>query len=246
MEGESIILVKGISGSGKSTRVYLFLDFLEHLGIKIEPFKFVTLDQKEKQVGVYVEEFNLIFVGKYYDNGEFKRWQGYDSMTGRLCHAEGLSHFLEGVCKMGHNVLIDGAGTTVSWRLRPLDLCGTSGFTNILHVRYDYRDDQWEEYCDRITYRSGEPPKGDCMWRKHTTFQHDFEKAVKEAEEVKECGAHVELFDEPYDVPVWDLGVKIFNFFGLADITEEFVEYCEKSNYLKKNSFETFEAMKNK
>lgn len=241
MEGESIVLVKGISGSGKSTRVYLFLEFLESLGMELQPYMFTTLDGKEKQVGVYSPDFNMVFVGKFYDNGGIRRWQGYDSMTGRLCKAEGLSYFLEKEAEAGHGVLIDGAGTTVSWRLRPLDLCGTCGFTNILHVRYDYRDDQWDEYCARITYRSGEPPKGDCMWRKHRTFQHDFEKAVREGNEVIEAGGNVVLHDEPYDAPVWNLGVHILKFFELGDMCEDFKRFCEESDYIKKNSFETFE-----
>ena len=69
VDGESIVLVKGISGSGKSTRVYLFLEFLESLGMKLHPYKFKTLDGKEKEVGVYSEDFNMVFVGKFYENG---------------------------------------------------------------------------------------------------------------------------------------------------------------------------------
>lgn len=241
MEGESIVLVKGISGSGKSTRVFLFLDFLKSLGMDFEPYMFKTLDGKIKQVGIYSEDFNMVFVGKYYEDGGISRWQGYDSMTTRLCKAEGLSYFLEKTSEAGHSVLIDGAGTTVSWRLRPLDLCGTCGFTNILHVRYDYRDDQWEEYCDRITYRSGKPPKGDCMWRKHNTFRQDFEKAVREGKEVIEAGGNVVLHDMPYDAPVWDLGIHILNFFGLNDLESDFKSYCENSDYIRKNSYQSIE-----
>lgn len=244
VDGESIVLVKGISGSGKSTRVYLFLEFLEALGMKLRPYKFKTLDGKEKEVGVYSEDFNMVFVGKFYENGGIRRWQGYDSMTSRLCKAEGLSYFLKETSKAGHGVLIDGAGTTVSWRLRPLDLCGESEFTNILHVRYDYRDDQWDEYCARIAYRSGEPPKGDCMWRKHRTFMHDFEKAQREGEEVNEAGGCVVLHDQPYDAPVWDLGVHIFNFFGLSELCEEFVAFCKASDYIERNSFVEFQKDK--
>lgn len=240
-DGNTIILVKGISGSGKSTRVYLFLEFLEHIGCTFEPYMFQALDGKERQVGVYSPDFNMVFVGKLYENNGVRRWQGYDSMTTRLCKAEGLSFFLKETSKLGHGVLIDGAGTTASWRLRPLDLCGESEFTNILHVRYDYRDDQWDEYCARIAYRSGEPPKGDCMWRKHRTFMHDFEKAQREGKEVNEAGGCVVLHDQSYDAPVWDLGVHILEFLGLSEMIAYFKEYCENSDYIQKNSFETFE-----
>lgn len=244
MNGESIVLVKGISGSGKSTRVYLFLEFLESLGMKLRPYKFKTLDGKEKEVGVYSEDFNMVFVGKFYENGGIRRWQGYDSMTSRLCKAEGLSYFLKETSKAGHGVLIDGAGTTVSWRLRPLDLCGESEFTNILHVRYDYRDDQWDEYCARIAYRSGEPPKEDRMWRKHRTFMYDFEKAQREGKEVIEAGGNVVLHDMPYDAPVWDLGVHIFDFFEMPELGSEFKLHCEGSDYIERNSFNEFQKIK--
>jgi ABC-type lipoprotein export system ATPase subunit len=61
MNGESIVLVKGISGSGKSTRVYLFLDFLKSL--KLERSR-NCLIQKEEQVDLdTLERNNPIFSG---------------------------------------------------------------------------------------------------------------------------------------------------------------------------------------
>lgn len=242
MEGNSIILVKGISGSGKSTRIYLFLDFLKSIGSDIVPFHSKMVNGMNKEVGVYSPDFNLVFIGKYYQQAGVQRWQGYDSMTKKFCHSEGLSFFLKKMGEECRSVLVDGAGTTATWRLRPSYLFNESGFNNILHIRYDYRDNQFEEYCERITYRSGEPPKGDSMWRKHNTFQHDMDKAVKEAEEVRKSGGVVQLLDNPYDAPVWDLGVNVLNFYGVDDVCEEFIEYCKNSDYVKQNSFENFQA----
>lgn len=241
VEGNSIVLVKGISGSGKSTRVFLLLDYLQEIGERFEPYIYTPLTGKTQPVGVYSSALNMVFVGKFYEDGGVKRWQGYDSMTSRLAKAEGLSHFLLDTSRKNHNILIDGAGTTVTWRLRPLDLCGTSEFTNILHVRYDYRDDQWGEYCARIAYRSGKPPKGDCMWRKHKTFQHDFEKAIVEAKEVNDAGGYVVLRDQPYDAPVWDLGNEIFQFYGLGEEVNDFIDFCQASDYIKRNSYQNFQ-----
>lgn len=242
----TIYLVKGISGSGKSTRVYLFLEYLESLGLELTPFKFKTLDGKEKEVGVYCEDLDLIFVGKWYENGGVRRWQGHDSMTGRLCHSEGLSYFLKSVAQKGHSVVLDGAGTTATWRLRPKFLFEDNGFKSIVHIRYDYKPEQLQEYYDRIEYRSGEPPKGDSMWRKSKTFLHDYQKAVEEAKMVILAGCHVSLHDEPYDAPVYDLGVRILEHVGLEDVKDEFVAYCQNSDYLIKNSFKSFEDGKGK
>lgn len=241
VDGNAIVLVKGISGSGKSTRVFLLLDYLEELGERLEPYVYTPITGKTQPVGIYSPALNLVFVGKFYEDGGVKRWQGYDSMTGRLGKAEGLSHFLLHTSRERHNVLIDGAGTTVTWRLRPLDLCGTSEFTNILHIRYDYRDDQWDEYCARIAYRSGKPPKGDCMWRKHRTFQHDYEKAIVEAQAVNEAGGNVVLRNQPYDAPVWDFGKELFTFYGeSSEVCEDFVTFCKESDYIQRNSYQNF------
>jgi hypothetical protein len=141
----------------------------------------------------------------------------------------------------GHTVVIDGAGTTASWRLRPLELGATNGILNILHIRYDYTDEQWDEYCKRIVYRSGKEPKGDAMWRKHGTFESDYKKAVEEAKEVNDLGACVEVYNRPYNTPVYDLGASILKFIGLPELVDDFVTYCKNSNYLQLNSFETFE-----
>lgn len=236
----TLILVKGISGSGKSTRVYLFLEFLEHIGVSFEPFKFVNIEGKEREIGVYAKDLDMVFVGKFYENGGIRRWQGYDSVTGRLHKAEGLSYFLTEMSNAGHTVVIDGAGTTASWRLRPLELGATNGILNILHIRYDYTDEQWDEYCKRIVYRSGKEPKGDAMWRKHGTFESDYKKAVEEAKEVNDLGACVEVYNRPYNTPVYDLGASILKFIGLPELVDDFVTYCKNSNYLQLNSHQTF------
>jgi len=246
VDGSAIVLVKGISGSGKSTRVYMFLEYLEHIGASFTPFKFVNIEGHEREVGIYCEEMNMVFVGKYYENGGIRRWQGYDSVTGRLHKAEGLVYFLTKMAEAGHTVVIDGAGTTASWRLRPLELAATNGILNILHIRYDYTDEQWEDYCNRIKYRSGTLPKSDAMWRKHGTFGSDYRKAVEEAKEVNELGACVEVYNRPYDTPVYDLGVSILKFFGMPELADDFVEYCKQSDYLQRNSYESFENGKNK
>lgn len=240
VDGNSIVVIKGISGSGKSTRVYFFLEFLELLGGELKPFEFTNIDGRTDTVGVYSPDFNMVFVGKFYYDGGVRRWQGYDAMTGRLGKSPGLSHFMLEMTHRGIAVLIDGAGVTATHRLRPECLMAESEMMNILYVRYDYREDQREEYRARIIYRSGEPPKGDQMFRKNGNFLHDYEKAVKEAELVNQCGGNAVIVNQPYDAPVWDLGVRILEFFGMNDLVEPYKEYAEASDYIQQNSYETF------
>lgn len=240
VDGNTIVVIKGISGSGKSTRVYYFLDFLESIGSKLEPFEFTNINGKTDVIGVYSAEFNMVFVGKFYSENGVRRWQGYDSMTNRLGKSEGLSDFLKKMSDRGISVLIDGAGVTATHRLRPMCLAADSEMMNILYIRYDYREDQRDEYRARITYRSGEPPKGDQMWRKHSNFQKDCEKAQNEAAMVNSAGANAVIADCPYDAPVWDLGARILEFFGMPDLIPIYKDFSEKSNYIQMNSYETF------
>lgn len=239
VDGNKIVLVKGTSGAGKSTRVYLFIYYLESIGIKLEPFKFKNINGEEHVIGLYSEDMNMVFVGKFYENGGVRRWQGYDSVTGRIGSADGLTFFLKEMTRLGHSVLIDGAGTTATYRLRPIELCGDCGYTNILHIRYYYQEDQKDEYMDRLVYRSGKLPKSDAMWRKN--FEGDYLKAVEEAKDVNEAGGNVVVQNKLYNVPEWDTGEEIFKFFEMPELCNDFIEFCKKVDYTKQNSFNTFE-----
>lgn len=241
VDGGEIILVKGASGSGKSTRGYYFLTYLESIGIVLKPFNFINILGQQHTIGVCAEEFGIVFIGKWYESGGVKRWQGYDAMTSRLHKTEGLLFLLQALVKRGLCPYIDGAGTTATWKLRPYYLCGELGITNILHIAYNYREDQYAEYKARIAYRSGKEAKGDAMWRKNKTFVHDMQKAEIEAKDVNDAGGNALVLDRPYDAPIWDLGERIFTFFGLADIVPDYKNFCLKNQgYLQQNSFETF------
>lgn len=233
----AIVLVKGTSGSGKSTRVYCFLDFLESIGLELVPHRWVNSEGKEKEVGVFIPEFNLVVLGKFYENQGVRRWQGLDSVTSRFVNSAGLTDFLVDAGLKRMNVLVEGAGTSVSWRLRPMELVATCEFMNILYVRYDYTEEEHEEYYSRVVYRSGKPPKGDSMWRKRHGFGSDFAKSVEEAELLNEAGANVILKDEAWNSPVWDLGCNIFEFFGIPEICGEFREYVNNNDYINQNKY---------
>lgn len=233
----TIVLVKGTSGSGKSTRVYCFLDFLEKIGIEINPYKWVNFEGKEKDIGIYIKDFNLVVLGKYYENQGVRRWQGLDSVTSRFVNAEGLSSFLKEAGVNRLNVLLEGAGTSVSWRLRPMELVATCEFMNILYMRYDFKEEEHKEYYDRVEYRSGKPPKGDAMWRKRHGFESDIIKSKEEALLLNAEGANIVIKEEAWNSPVWDLGCSIFEFFGIPEICNEFMNYVINLDYTNKNKY---------
>lgn len=238
MDGNSIIIVKGTSGSGKSTRVYLLLDFLQSLGVKLEPFLFKTIDGKEKQVGLYSEDFNMLFVGGFYEYGKIKRWQGYDNVTGKICGAEGLSYFLKGISDLGIDILIEGSVCCQTNRLKPYDLYHVSGYKNIMYVRYDYSVDGFQDYKDRIYNRAGNiNNREDSFDKNNRKFFLDCRKAEKEAEEVNKSGGNVVVYDRLYNCPVWDLGVNFFRFLGLEFLIDDYKTYCDNSTYIEDNNY---------
>ena len=240
VDSGTIILVKGTSGSGKSTRVYCFLDFLESIGMELKPYKFVNIQGEEKEVGLYSEELDMVFLGKFYQDGNVRRWQGLDSVTGRLHTAEGLTYFLKEMGKRKINVLIEGAGTTVTWRLRPMELTAECEFLNILFIRYDYTLNQHEEYFKRVEYRSGKTPKGDSMWRKRKGFESDYLQSIKEADELNAVGANIVIYNQPFSTPPYDLGCRIFEFFGMKDLCAEYKAFVNERDYISMNSFSSF------
>lgn len=228
VDGNTIVLVKGASGSGKSTRVFLLLNYLAEIGERFIPYEYMSEKTGKLQtIGMYSSALNLIFLGKYYEKNGVKRWQGHDSVTGCFGGSAGMSKFLLDTSRRGHGVLIEGAGTTATWRLRPLELCGTSEFTNILYIVYDYRNDQYDDYIARIIHRTGKPPASDAMWHKHVTFQNEYEKAVQEGRLVNEAGGNVVLRNQLYDAPVWDFGKELLEFYGLHSEVPDFIAYCQ-------------------
>lgn len=238
MTGPAIVLVKGISGSGKSTRVYLFLSWLESIGEKFTPYTAV-IDGKQKEIGIYCESFNLIAFGKFYEKGGVKRWQGLDSVTGKLGSANNLCALLRDISSQGINVLMEGSGMTASWRYRPHYLSQNLGFSNILHLRYCYEPDQLDVYQGRIELRSGKPNSGQAMWGKRHAFENDWQVAEKEAIDVNAAGGNVVILYHPYDSSIEDCGEHILDYFGFREYCENFREYCEKNkDYIEKNSFE--------
>lgn len=236
----TIILVKGVSGSGKSTRVYCFLDFLESIGMELKPYRFTNILGQEQEIGVYSEELNMVFLGKFYNDNGVRRWQGLDAVTGRLHTAEGLSYFLKYAGQQKLNVLLEGAGTSVTWRLRPMELCSEYEFLNILYLVYTFTVEQFDEYVKRIEYRSGKAPKGDSMWRKRKGFESDYAQTVAESKELNEAGADIVIKYNLFDIASWDLGVSVLTYMGLDCLCEEFKQYVESCRYIEQNAFKNF------
>lgn len=227
----SIYVVKGISGSGKSSRVFQIIKYLESIGCEFENFAFTNCEGKQRDIGVLCKDLGILFLGKKYgaDKG-VERWQGYDAVTGAFVKAKYLSEFLE-VNKDKYIFFVEGAGITQTNRLRPKFLSDI-GFDNIFVQYYNYENK--EDYLNRIIYRSGERPKKDVMWDKNSGFIQDMLWSFEDQENGVKC----DVFDDKFDSPIYDLGVKFLVTLGMDDYIDNFVNFVLEFDYINKNKFD--------
>lgn len=232
-----VTVVKGISGSGKSTRVYLLLSFLRSLGYNLYDYSFINVDGKSKVAGIFIKEFNLIFIGKLYERNGIECYQGYDVKTSYFGKSSDFSDFLRQRNEI--NFIIEGAGVTATNRLRPEFLYEYCGFSNIFMQYYNYNPDQYEQYKSRIILRSGKMSKTGTMWDKCTGFIADYEKSVSESKKILKSdeSASINCFYNLFDEDYCDFGVKFLQINNLSQLIDSFVTYSDSLDYIRKNIF---------
>ena len=229
-----IIVVKGISGSGKSSRVFQLIKYLEVLGCQFEDFHYLNKEGKDRVVGLLCKNLGIVFLGKIYKSGTVERWQGYDSVTGCFMKSEYFSEFLKDQ-KGKFTMFVEGAGVTQTNRLRPKFLHEQLGYESIMIQYYNY--DNKQDYLDRITYRSGKVPTKATMWDKNSSFIAESAWSLIDQKTI-DC----EVYINQFNAPISDLGVKFFKFIGLDKETiDDFVEFTKEFDYINKNNFENFE-----
>lgn len=225
--GKICAVVKGVSSSGKSTRVYLFLKFLRDMAkFNFEPFLF-----NNKEIGLLCVDLNLLFIGKEYEGNGIIRWQGLDTRTGVFGSNAAISDFIRDT---EHSVMVEGAGTTQSHRFRPKFLYEYCGLENIFIQYYSYPESGKEHYLERVLGRTGKVPNKGTMWDKNNSYLKEFLKSLAESEEV---GLNVFVDEEMFDAESWDLGVKLLEFLGLGDYCSLFVEFCNSCTYVEDNVY---------
>lgn len=241
---KEIIVVKGTSGAGKSSRVFVFLKFLrDHLKLENEIIEISNKEGKMKPIGFHFPELNnLLILGKMFKSGDIERFQGYDNITSTFGSSAGFSKWLR-LNKDKYSVLVEGAGVTRTNRLRPLFLYNEVGFKKIFMQYYNFTQEQKPEYMKRIVGRSGKEP-GEQMWSKNIEFVREINHCFNEKFELKEQGKEVNqitILDNPYNIEIDDLGLKLMLLFYPELDAEAFILFCLKENYISKNKFENFQ-----
>lgn len=237
MNYQYILNIKGISASGKSSRLHCLVAFLASCGFHLEDFVKPDDKGKDQSYGTLVKELNLIILGKDYEKDGVRRFQGFDSVTGRQQKSAGWSEFITECVKEGYSVIVEGAGITNSFRYRPEFLhAEMPNLSLVANWYYNFESHEKQEYLDRVKYRSGKIPKKDSMWDNHPGIYRDYEKSVEEAAKIpnKKCVAGYYSWSEP----IWHLGELFFtHVYSAPDKVEAFKKFCENYKYIETNKY---------
>jgi hypothetical protein len=237
-ENKLITFVKGISGTGKSSRVLQLLMFYQDV-MGYEPVSIKNHHQekgKELHAGLLIEQEKTLFIGKFYERDGVKRFQGHDSVTGAFNGSDDFSNFLTEKGK-DYKIIVEGSGTTLSYRFRPKFLF-ESGFDKMFFQYYNYKMDEQgkKEYKKRILLRSGKDIEKDSMWRKGFSFQKEYEKSLIESEEVA-TPSIIHSYDD-HTPHISDFGQKyLFLNDKDEDVIDAFIEYTNIIEYTKINVY---------
>lgn len=171
-----LVLVKGCSGSGKSTRVY---KLLEELSLGEQP---TPLFYEDKQIGLSVNNQDrcYTFLGRVQKKNN--TWQGYDAVTKYFGSSERTTKFVVDYLSNVDNttLIIEGAGTTLSHRWRPEYLTKLNVFDVCSIFYYNYNLDEYDCYAERVFTRTNKLPSSLVMWKKNKGFLDEFKKTIIE------------------------------------------------------------------
>lgn len=221
--------IGGISGAGKSTRVYALVSYLDKLGIPYEDYIF-----KHKSIGrIYFGK--LAFVGKVVQRGLNKAWQGLDSFSDHLGDGrgnDGLYDFMFNALKT-YDLVIDTAILLRTNRSRPkyIKEKGYMGAFNSYVRFYYFEMDDFKSYQDRIRIRQNGKilDEKSSMWlanKEFRTYITHYNDELREdiPEEYKKYFL-VEKGDPKEDVST--VGIEILKRSGHEDLIEGFKDFCK-------------------
>ncbi len=227
--GKSFCQLKGISATGKGTRVsqlLLFLNYKSQDGAKI-----VYVD--DRPYGIYVEKFNLLVPGKYVVSNKsgLISLTGLDIMVsdmddGRFMPDELMKLYPEA------SIICEGYVSTQGTYYQPQNQYN-NGFKNQQWEVYLY--DNLEELQKRVIGRSASRIKGTCwvgneVFKSH--FTHDILPQCASLEEKDEDFHSFTLFSK-FSESHAEFGKRWLTFNGHRDLVDEFVTWSNENSVLR-------------
>lgn len=218
----TLVLVKGCSGTGKSTRTSFLIEKLKERGFSSLPP--LNYDGKPVCLNIVDPLSNLTYkiFGKYTKTG---KWQGFDIVTKYFPSSEVITQFVIETFSNndGQILIIEGASTTLSWRWRPIYLSQLDQtyqlFTYCVIIYYQFQKDGFDSYVSRILERSNKLVKNSVMWEKNKYFLNEYKKTLLELEQLTE-GQRSKFFVNEfyYNEPIDHLYNYLFPLDKLADL----------------------------
>lgn len=221
---KTIFYLLGTSGSGKSTRVYSLVKFLEDRGNRPTGY----LYHNKVAVGrEYLKSFYII--GKEINRHGKLAWQGVDSFISEINEGKGSEQLFKFFYETARtqNLVLDCAAVLRSYRSRPLAM-ESYGVDAKIYLKYYWFED-FKEYQTRIAKRS----QGKMLTEDSSMWKSNLDK-----------GRHLEMFREEVlkskyperyegyegvpSEPIWTIGVDILKRVGQESLVPEFKAYAEK------------------
>ena len=222
----TIFFFSGTSGSGKSTRIYYLVQYLESLGLRTDEYSY-----RGRLIGRRYFDGSLLIIGKEVYRGNEKAWQGVDSYSDFLAGGEGhtgLYRFFFDTSK-SMSLVLDSAILFRTNRSRPLYIESQGVESDVYHRSYYYRS--FESYRQRIYDRTSGtriPTQDSPMWNNNSDFPRYIQRFNEELGSVE----HPERFTIEHgdpEEPLYTIGDVVLRRVGRADLVDEFHVFCEKN-----------------
>jgi hypothetical protein len=210
--------LKGVSGTGKGTRVAQLMLFLcDRYNVKINKQK-VDSDN-EQCVAIEFEEPNIAIIGKV-----LKSPCGLLNLEG-IDHKHEIKEYLYDKYK-SWNLICEGFVLTGSDFFKPQSMLD----------KYDFKKQMWESYYydnveqlqERVTGRSGKRSSGKAF-SGNKGIINEFENKIKP--QCEENGFSCGLYK--YDEAVTSFGIRYLHFVGLSELFPEFLTFSKRKSALR-------------
>lgn len=217
----SIITLRGVSATGKGTRVSTLLEYLktkyEYESIFISGYIGKEKLKKDYQIGVIFPSIKLFFLGKWVRSNKMKRLISWSSLDGLSGYQDTLYYDLPKFF-VDHSIIWEGYYGGRGAHLYPSTLI-SSGVKSFRYFHYLYND--IEELQERCLGRSGSRIKGSCYSDNVGYLREDLrDKELNNLRKQFEDGCTGGKFEytfHPHTTLVQQFGIDTLFFLGLID-----------------------------
>lgn len=219
----TVFFIGGISGSGKSTRIYALVQYLESKNLRTD-----YMTHCDKIVGRTYLDGSLSIIGKEVNRGMDKAWQGVDVFSKLLSDDrghDGLYEYFYNIAK-NSSLLLDSAILLRTNRSRPLFIEENNVDIKTYSRNYWYKS--FDTYKKRIYDRTNGRilTEDSTMWGNNSDFPCYYERCKEEIAQSRYPERYEVYLGDPEE-PVSTIGEEVLKRIGREDLITEFIEFCK-------------------